>query len=70
MTRNKTHEDQVVRWAKYFKSNPEKARKELNLFINAQINMANDFYKRLSLTPLGKEKISELRKLKIDSTSK
>lgn len=55
------HLEQIQRWAEYFKNNPIKARGELNKFIDSQIIMANDFYKRLAETEEGKQKIKEIR---------
>lgn len=63
--RDKTHDEQIVRWAKYVKENPGKWKAKLKPFLDSQILMANRFYKNLAKTPGGKEKIAKLRKLKI-----
>jgi hypothetical protein len=60
--RDKTHTEQVERWAEYVKNNPD-WKKKLKPFLDAQIIMARRFYKNLSQLPGGKEKIKLLRKL-------
>jgi hypothetical protein len=62
--RDKTHLEQVERWAKFFKENPVVARKELNKFIDAQIFKSREFYKRLSKSGMD-DKVKKLRELKI-----
>jgi len=64
MTRDKSHMEQVERWAEYVKNNPDWKKKHTE-FINAQIEIANRFYKNLAKTPEGREKIKELRELKM-----
>jgi len=61
--RDKTHNEQVERWARYVKDNPDKWKSELKPFIDAQIIMAWRFYSKLSETPEGLEKIKRLRNL-------
>ena len=65
MERNKTHEEQVVRWANYVKNNPDKWKLELKPFLDSQIIIARRFYKKLAETAEGREKIIQLRSLKI-----
>jgi len=62
--RDKTHDDQIERWARYVKENPDKWKSELKPFIDGQIMMARRFYEKLSETPEGREKIKKLRNLK------
>ena len=64
--RDKTHLEQVERWARFFKENPLVARKELNRFIDAQIMKSREFYDRLLKKGMQK-KIDELRKMRISS---
>ena len=62
--RDKTHMEQVERWARFVRDNPRKVWKsEQGPFIDAQIIMANRFYSRLEKVPGGKEKIRKLRGL-------
>ena len=57
----KSRMEQIDRWANYCKLNMKKSQKELTPFINAQIENANNFYKRLAKTKNGKEKITQIR---------
>lgn len=61
--RDKTHDEQVERWARYVKDNPDKWKSQLKPFIDGQILMAWRFYLKLSQTPEGLEKIKRLRNL-------
>ena len=58
--REKSHEDQIERWAKYVKENPDKWKAQLKPFLDSQIIMARRFYKKLAKTTEGKLKIDEL----------
>jgi len=63
--RDKTHKEQIEKWANYVKSNPKsKWKPQLDNLINSQILIAKKFYKKLEQTPEGKQKIAELKKLK------
>jgi len=59
--RDKSHDEQIERWAKFVKENPSDWKKHLKPFLDAQIIMANRFYKRLINTPGGEEKAKILR---------
>ena len=59
--RDKTHNEQIERWARFFKENPKIARKQLNLFIDAQIIKSREFYQRL-LDKGQRDKIVRIRK--------
>ncbi|MBI2045400.1 hypothetical protein HYT23_05050 [Candidatus Pacearchaeota archaeon] len=61
MTRDKTHKEQVERWARYVKENPEKWKERVKPFIDSQILMSRRFYKKLAETEAGKKKIKMLR---------
>ncbi len=62
--RDKSHADQVERWALFVKNNPRSAwSMDLKNLIDSQITKANDFYKYLSKTSKGREKIRRLKKL-------
>jgi hypothetical protein len=63
--RDKSHMEQVERWAEYVRNNPDWKKKHTK-FIDAQFDIANRFYKKLALSPGGKEKIEELRKVKVN----
>ena len=62
--RDNTHNEQVERWAEFVRENPNKWKAKLKPFLDAQIIMARRFYKKLSMTEGGREKIKELRRLK------
>ena len=63
--RDRTHSEQVIRWAKYVKSHPRSVWiKEVKPLIDSQIIMANNFYERLAKTQGGIEKIRKLRDLR------
>ena len=63
MARDKSHNEQVERWANFVKDNPrEEWIKHLKPLIDSQITKANDFLKELSKTKKGREKISLLKK--------
>lgn len=64
MTRQE-HQEQIERWANYVRENPHKWKSQLKPFLDAQIIMARRFYSKLAETPEGKEKIKEIRELKI-----
>jgi len=63
--RDKTHDEQVERWAKYVKDNPSGWKLKLKPFLDAQIIMAERFYSRLANTKEGQKKILMLKNLKI-----
>jgi len=62
--RDKSHLEQVEKWAEYVKNNPNSWKKQHREFIDSQIIIANRFYKKLSLTPEGREKLKLVRKLR------
>ena len=59
--RNKTHDEQVERWAKFVRDNPDKWKAKLKPFLDSQIIMARRFYAKLAETKEGREKIKLLR---------
>ncbi len=61
--RDKTHIEQVERWALFVKNNPDKWKSKVKDFLDAQIIMSRRFYKKLAETEEGKEKIKKLRKI-------
>ena len=61
--RDKTHTEQIERWAKYVKENPSKWKKNLKPFLDSQIIMSRRFYSKLAETKDGKKKIEILRKI-------
>jgi len=65
MVRDKSHMEQVERWANFIRANPEKWKKQHKEFIDAQIIMSRRFYDRLSKTKDGKKKIILLRNKQI-----
>ncbi len=61
--RDKTHIEQIERWARYVKDNPDKWKSKIKPFLDSQIIMSRRFYKKLSETKKGIEKIKRLRRL-------
>jgi len=60
--RDKSHSEQVERWAKYVKNNPD-WRKKFKAFSDSQIIIARRVYEKLSKSEEGRKKIKLLRKL-------
>ena len=56
--------EQIERWAKYIKDNPETWREQHTRFLNDQFEMANAALKRIEAMPGGKEKIAKLKTIK------
>lgn len=66
--RDKTHIEQVERWAEFVKNNPRAVWKPaVDNFINAQFEMAEKFYKNLEMTEEGRKIAKELIRLRIKS---
>lgn len=64
--RDKTHMQQVERWANFVKTHPRAVwKKQVGPLIDAQIIMAERFYARLAKTPGGAEKIRKLREREV-----
>jgi len=62
--RDRTHTEHIERWAKFVKTHPRSIWiREVGPLVDAQIIMANSFYKRLSKVEGGIEKIKKLRNL-------
>lgn len=61
--RDKTHLEQVERWARYVKENPGKWKIQLKPFIDSQIIIARRFYSKLAETQEGRNKIKKLRNI-------
>jgi len=61
--RDKSHEEQVERWANFVKNNRDWKAK-LKPFLDSQIIIARRFYANLLKTKSGAEKVRELRRLK------
>ncbi len=62
--RDKTHNEQIERWAEYVRDNPDKWKSKIKDFIDAQIIISRRFYKKLAETKEGKEKIKLLRNIR------
>lgn len=66
MVRDKTHSEQVKRWAEYVRDNPrEKWKKELKDFLDSQMIIARRFYKRLEKSSKGREILDRLKRAKM-----
>jgi len=69
-TRDRSHAEQIERWARFVRENPIDAWKpQHSAFIDSQLEMANAFYTRLAKQPGGKETIEKLRKLRVERGS-
>ena len=62
--RDKTHMEQVERWAEYVRTHDD-WKEKLKPFLDAQIIMARRFYNKLAETEEGRKKILELKSLKL-----
>lgn len=62
--RDKSHKEQVERWANYVKNNLDWKIK-IKDFLDSQIIISRRIYKQLNKTPEGREKILKLRALKL-----
>jgi len=60
--RDKTHDNQVERWARYVRKNPN-WKKELKKFLDAQLIMAKRVYANLENSEQGRKKIIRLKRL-------
>ena len=60
--RDKTHKDQIERWAKEVKQNPN-WKSELKPFLDAQIINAQNKYKKILSLPNGEDKLRRIRNL-------
>ena len=56
--------EEIDRWIKFMKENPDKWKKIHTKFINAQFEKSYKFIKRLLKQPKGKEKIIKAYKIK------
>ena len=63
--RDKSHIQQVERWAEFCKNNPAEFRKYLNAFLNAQIIKAREFYTRLNNSEDGRVILNKLKAEKL-----
>jgi len=61
--RDKSHDEQIERWANYVRENPGEWKKHLKPFLDAQIVMARRFYKKLAESDGGMEKIEMLKRI-------
>lgn len=60
--RDKTHLEQIKRWAEYVKNNPDWKLK-LKLFLDSQLIISRRAYKKLNQTSEGQDKIKLLRQI-------
>jgi hypothetical protein len=61
--RDKTHNEQIERWAIYVKENPNEWKKKVKPFIDSQFIKSREFYKRLLKTKGGEDKLRRIRNL-------
>ena len=66
--RDKTHMEQVERWAKFVRNNSRsKWKPRLNAIINAQFEIASRFFKKMAESDEGRGILKRLREEKIRS---
>ena len=63
MKRDASHGEQIERWAKFVRDNPN-WRRQFIKFSDAQITMARKAYQKLAQTEEGRKKIKLLREMK------
>lgn len=61
--RDKTHIEEIERWANFVRENPGKWKAKLKPFLDAQILISRRFYKKLLETEEGRKKLRELRRM-------
>ena len=67
MVGDKSHMEQVEKWAEFVRNNPrEKWKRAVNLLVNAVYQKADEFYKNLEKTEKGREILERLRKARIE----
>jgi len=62
--RDKSHLEQIERWAHFFKKDSHRARGELNSFLDEQIIKANNFLKKLE-EERGRDFVLKLRGVRV-----
>lgn len=67
--RDKSHEEQIIRHARYVKNNPLVWKKQHTLFIDAQMQMAEAFFQRLEKTEEGRKILRRLIEAKRQKSS-
>ncbi len=60
--RDKSHKEQIKRWAEYVKKNSD-WKKKLKPFLDSQLIIARRAYNKLKKTPKGRKKINLLKNL-------
>ena len=66
MARDKRHDEALVRWAEFVRSNErEKWKKQVDVLINSVYQKSRDFYSRMQKTENGREILRRLREEKI-----
>lgn len=68
--RDKSHDEQIKRWAEYVRDNPTKWKSKVKPFIDSQILMSRRFYENLAKTPEGRAKIKELIAFRISKKTR
>lgn len=63
--RDKSHDEQIERWAEYVRSNPDKWKSKVTPFIDAQFIMAKRFNDSLAKTEEGGKILKSLQKARI-----
>ena len=68
--RDKSHNEQIERWAEYVRNNPDKWKAELKPFIDSQILMARRFHESLAKTEEGRIILKNLNEARIQKCSR
>jgi hypothetical protein len=59
--RDKSHTEEIERWASFVRENPGKWKAKVKPFLDSQILISRRFYKKLLETEEGRKKFKELR---------
>ncbi|MDD5700282.1 MAG: hypothetical protein PHH00_03800 [Candidatus Nanoarchaeia archaeon] len=68
--RDKSHNEQIERWAEYVRNNPDKWKSKVSPFIDAQFLMTQRFHSNLAKTEEGREILKNLREARIQKPSR
>ena len=62
--RDPTHSQQIQRWARFVRENPDGWKGKFNEFIDAQFEIARRFYDYLLESEVGRKKLREMERLR------
>ncbi|MEK6898645.1 MAG: hypothetical protein AABW79_00940 [Nanoarchaeota archaeon] len=69
--RDKSHDEALVKWAEFVRDNPcEKWKKQVDFFIDAVYQKADEFYARMAETVEGRKILERLKEERFRARSK